>query len=671
MRHLLAKLVGSPWFKAAMAALSVLCMAPGGCGGGGGLGVENYVVPDPTTEMLSTTDTTNIANQAVNAAASVDPAAVIAVVDRVGNVLVVAQMAGVATAPHNATTCKATPCATITSNTGSAGGLEGTVVPTALAAISKAVTAAYLSSGGNAFSTRTANQIIQQHFPLGVAGNPGGPLFGVQFSQLACSDVIMPSIGTTAGPHAAPLGLAADAGGLPLYKNGVLVGGIGVMSSASYSLNTAPPPLTASTDEEIALAGQAGFQPPLVIQAPNVFVNGVSLDYLGPSPTPAVSSVSPVPAPTFPAVAPFYAGGGVQPAQEYGTAASGIEADASATASYYGATPPPGFTAFPNLNAFVLVSTAGAPRFPPTNGTAPGAGFITEFEAQALVGNALSVAQQTRAGIRIPLNSAAEVSAAVVDLDGNILALARSEDAPVFSSDVALQKARSAVFFSRNDAHSAYNAIKPLAAAASSPNGTFAYYMTATSLGDPTLFDVGTAFSEAAIGNLARPFYPDGQDGQPPGPLSLSPPSLGGNWSVFSTGLQTDLVRLDLATFLTAGTLPATGCGAGAGLTPVAAGEMTQVADGLQIFSGGFPIYRGGTLVGALGISGDGVQQDALIAYIGIQGDGSINVAGVSTVSNAPAGIRADTVSVGGTDLIYIQCPAAPFLTSREETPCS
>ncbi|HUK61569.1 MAG TPA: heme-binding protein [Stellaceae bacterium] len=667
MKHLSARLAAAPWFKAAMAVLSVLCMAPGDCGGGGGgLGSETFVAADPTTEMLSTADTTSIVNQAVNAAAGLSPA-VVAVVDRVGNVLAVAQMAGVATAGPNGTTCKANPCATISSGTGAVGGLENTRVPTTLAAISKAVTAAYLSSGGNAFSTRTANQIIQQHFPVGVAGNPGGPLFGVQFSQLACSDLIGSGAGTTAGPHPAPLGLAADAGGLPLYKSGVLVGGIGVMSTATYSLNTVPPPLGANTDEEIALAGQSGFAPPLPIEAPNIFVNGVSLNYLGASPTPPASPAAPVPAPSFAAVAPFYAGGGVLAAQQYGMAASGIEADANATTSFYGATPPAGFTAFPGLNAFVLVTTAGAPRFPPIDGTAPAVGHLTKFEAQALVGNALSVAAQTRAGIRIPLNTAAEVTASVIDLDGNILAVARSEDAPVFGIDVSLQKARSSVFFSRNDASSAFNTIRPLAAASSAPGGTFAYYMNGTSVGDPTVFNVGTAFSVVAIGNLARPFYPDGQDGQPPGPLSLP----AGSWSVFSTGLQTDLVLPDLATFLTAGTLPATGCGAGVGLTPVAAGEKTQIANGLQIFSGGFPIYRGSTLVGALGISGDGIQQDALIAYVGIQGDGSISVAGVPTVNNAPSGIRADTVTVDGTNLVYITCPVAPFLTSREATPCS
>src|SRR3546814_17642967 len=36
------------------------------------------------------------------------------------------------------------------------------------------------------------------------------------------------------GPKRSPLGLAADPGGLPLYKKGVLVGGIGVMGDGDY-----------------------------------------------------------------------------------------------------------------------------------------------------------------------------------------------------------------------------------------------------------------------------------------------------------------------------------------------------------------------------------------------------------------------------------------------------
>ena len=82
----------------------------------------------------------------------------------------------------------------------------------AMAAIAKAVTAAYLSTEGNAFSTRTASQIVQEHFNPQDNLQPAGPLFGVQFSQLPCSDLVTRFAGGApdAGPHRSPLGLAAE-----------------------------------------------------------------------------------------------------------------------------------------------------------------------------------------------------------------------------------------------------------------------------------------------------------------------------------------------------------------------------------------------------------------------------------------------------------------------------
>src|SRR5476651_2450663 len=56
-------------------------------------------------------------------------------------------------------------------------------------AIAKAGAAAFLSSGQNAFSSRTAGFIVQQHFPPGIANAPPGPLVGVNFSQLVFSDI--------------------------------------------------------------------------------------------------------------------------------------------------------------------------------------------------------------------------------------------------------------------------------------------------------------------------------------------------------------------------------------------------------------------------------------------------------------------------------------------------
>ncbi|HYY16335.1 MAG TPA: hypothetical protein VE965_06795, partial [Gammaproteobacteria bacterium] len=112
-------------------------------------------------------------------------------------------------------------------------------IPATFAAIAKAITAAYLSSEGNAFSTRTANQIVQEFFNPGEIDQPGGPLFSVQFSQLPCGDLVQPQEGATPriGPRRSPLGLSGDPGGLPLYLNGTLVGGIGVMADGIYGLD--------------------------------------------------------------------------------------------------------------------------------------------------------------------------------------------------------------------------------------------------------------------------------------------------------------------------------------------------------------------------------------------------------------------------------------------------
>ena len=83
------RLTSRPLFKAAMAVLSVLCAAPSDCGGGGGGGLpfENYTVPPPNTQALSQPQVQSIVDQAESAATNVGTPAVIAVVDRVGNVL--------------------------------------------------------------------------------------------------------------------------------------------------------------------------------------------------------------------------------------------------------------------------------------------------------------------------------------------------------------------------------------------------------------------------------------------------------------------------------------------------------------------------------------------------------------------------------------------------------
>ncbi len=48
------------------------------------------------------------------------------------------------------------------------------------------------------------------------------------------------------------------------------------------------------------------------------------------------------------------------------------------------------------------------------------------------------------------------------------------------------------------------------------------------------------------------------------------------------------------------------------------AGTDPRIANGIQIFPGSVPIYRGTTLIGGIGVSGDGIDQDDMIAFLGL-----------------------------------------------------
>ena len=666
-------LLAHPSFKVAIAILSLWCAAPGSCGGGGGgsSGGNNGFnlatpSPPPTSPNLTESDVNTVVLQAMNEARARGKPATIAVVDRVGNVLTVAQMTGAPTT------------FTIDSFRNIGTGLENRTfipanfLPTTLAAIAKALTGAYLSSNGNAFTTRTASQIIQEHFNPGVAQSPAGPLFGVQFSQLSCSDfnTVASAVagGTNGGPHRSPLGFSADSGGMPLYKNGILAGGIGIMTKSIYSLDANVFNVDIDDDEVVAIAGQSGFEPPDQILASNIAL-GISLRYADANrsnlaaPVSATGSFTPV-AP----IAGYFAGPAAGKTSIAGLAygssdgASGIVQDGTFGPVLYPGTISP---------AFVFTDGTGNVLYKPTAGLAPAGGAaITAGEAQAMMISALNVAFVSRAAIRSPTNSHAQVTIGIVDLDGNVVSMARTPDAPVFGADVSLQKARSALFFTRTDAAAKINAIT--ATSPSTTNGTFADYITRSrQLIGPTAFSDGIAWSEVSIGDVSRPYYPDGIDSSAPGSLSLP----FNRWSPFSDGIQLDLAFADIVNGIlgiVSGGRPPQGC-ANIGLIggvptantvlPVVSGGKTQLANGLQIFSGGFPIYRGNTLVGGIGISGDGIQQDTMVSFLGVQN-------GPATLNHAPAGIRADVLSPGGTRLRYANCPQNPFLDSRAQNPC-
>ena len=212
---------------------------------------------------------------------------------------------------------------------------------------------------------------------------------------------------------------------------------------------------------------------------------------------------------------------------------------------------------------------------------------------------------------------------------------ARTQDAPIFGTDVSLQKARTAAFFSRRDAGQILI-----------NHGLQHYVNTARAFIGPTALADGIAFSDRSGGNLSRPFYPDGINGNPHGPFSR-PFSV---WSPFNVGLQFDLVQNMITT-------PSTNCTG-----------IPNLPNGIQIFPGSVPIYRGRQLIGGIGVSGDGVDQDDMISFLGLHNAG-LELGGA--INNADPAIRADTLSPQGVRLRYINCPQAPFIDSTEAFPCN
>ncbi len=493
-------------------------------------------------------------------------------------------------------------------------GLEGVSVPICLAAISKAVTGSFLSSQGHAFSTRTASFIVQEHFPPGVNFQASGPLFGVQFSQLLCSDV---------NPKA-PLGLSADPGGLPLYKNGIKVGGLGVEGDGRYTADIDPSDNDVSFEELATLAGTRGFDAPATITGDKIIVNGIRFPY--------VNAAVPPPA----SVRPFnQLAGAVTPCvclnpqnPTPATCLAPLTTRSSQPSEFIPATLPGAPTGRINTRLFPngVNSFGGTPDLP-------------REEVIRLLTQAAKQASITRAAIRQPQNSPAEVNITVCDADGKILGIFSTIDAPQFGFDVSAQKARTAAFYSN------------AATATRLRQAGLGKYVDAAA-NDGLRLDGSVAITDRAGGFLSRPFYPDGIDNTLPGPFSVPIQ----DFSPFNVGFQLDVVREnyfenvikfilslntnnpDLAAIIDALTPP---CG-----SPT----LAALANGAQIFPGSVPIYKNGKLVGGLGISGDGVDQDDIISAMG------------STGFEAPLEIRSDRVFVRGTRLPYVKFPRHPNL---------
>lgn len=238
---------------------TALALLASGAGGWGGAPALASGLPSPAN-ALTVADVTGVLERGITRARQLGANATISVIDSEGNILGVVRMTNAALRPDPGTS---------TVGGGGTGGLEGVVVPSAVTATTKAGTGAFLSTSiGNAFTTRTAGFIIQERFPPGIQYQDSGPLFGVQFSSLPTSDLVR-----------LPLGMSADPGGIPLYKGGQIVGGVGVELDGTYTVDRTPRIVNLVPEEMIAQAAQMGFAAPVSITADQIMVDGLRLVY--------------------------------------------------------------------------------------------------------------------------------------------------------------------------------------------------------------------------------------------------------------------------------------------------------------------------------------------------------------------------------------------------------
>jgi uncharacterized protein GlcG (DUF336 family) len=532
--------------------------------------------PAATAGSLTTSEVQTVIAQAVSAASALNRAVTVAVTDKEGNVLGAFTMTG---APATTQFRGGGPGPTLTPNplTGFvATGLDGTVVPARLAAISKAGTAALFSTRGNAFTTRTASFIIQEHFPPGVNNRPGGPLFGVQFSSLPCSDIKLPGV---------PLGLSGDSGSAPIYKNGEAVGGVGIEGDGVYTVDRDPADFDQPFEEAIAVSATRGFEAPTLVRGDNILVDGIRLTYLNVTnaPSPAMIPFGSLPGTV---TSPIL---GAQPSQFTPSVVGGIAGEVDTRF-------------FPFIGSPTVTANS-----------------LTAADVNTIISHGAQQANITRAAIRQPLGSNARVTIAVTDANGVVLGVFRQQDAPVFGFDVSVQKARSAAFFSRSNT------------AALLTSAGFGSYVSRAAA-DGLQLNGSIAFSDRAIGFLHRPLFPDGINNTAAGPFSREL----NEWSVFNVGLQLDLIKANLQAVLGGAGLPCT--------------SIPNLPNGLQVFAGSIPLYKNGELVGAIGISGDGIDQDDLIAAAGAAGYAP------------PVGIRSDQFLVREVRLPFVKFPRSPNL---------
>lgn len=478
---------------------------------------------------------------------------------------------------------------------------------------------------------------IKGHFPPGIMFTPQVDLYDIestnrdsqstitgtrfnvppQYIPPGGSLVAPESYGQVTGilPTAQARGIGTLPGGIPIFKNGVEVGGIGVFfpgttgfaTEENSGLNT-PLVRTKGKTDFTQIAEFMAFRAVGGSSAGGVPLSG------------AFNGAPALPGFSLPTGRIDLAGITLNTIGSGGLA--GPNRVLKVGASLGPGNPNDGTNIQVNSTGDTLLAGQGVPYgwlVTPHDGTG-----LTAADVQAIVARGIAEATQVRAQIRTPFNVPTRMVFAVSDLNGNILGLYRMPDATYFSIAVAVAKARNVAYFDDATQLQPIDRLKGVAP--------------------------GTALTARTFRFVSLPFFPEGIDINPPGPGSIL---TDGGVTHFATNKGAPLPSSAFQSIQGFNDFnPNTNFHQV--ITPQNKGNQ----NGVVLFPGSAPLYKdtngGGLrnqLVGGLGVSGDGVLQDDDITAVA-----SIAYAPPRTVS------RADRVKVRGVRLPFFKFNRNPHL---------
>jgi uncharacterized protein GlcG (DUF336 family) len=595
--------------------------------------LEERLALDVAGPTLDTGEVASILDRA--AAASASETAIIAIVDRNGRILGVRVEQGVLNAiPDLNTLIFAIDGAVAKARTGAFfGNNEAPLTSRTIAALSQStITEREVESNP---SLNDANSSFQGpglvaaigtggHFPPGVRNTPSADLFGIEqtnrdsmvhpgldgfigtgddiilagrFNSAELNGVLYApeSYGRQSGlnMNAQGRGISTLPGGIPIYENGTLVGGIGVFFPGSDGFATheqgfqpnvgqtksdrlnASQVLEAEWIAYAAVGGSTEFRVGDLMSADGTVVSamqGFVIPATLPDGRPARIDLAGI-------TLDLFGPGGLQGAINtllatrarvgVGLRDSGADQQINAAGDLYqnGITVSHGFLVAPKDAAV---------------------GNLKAADVLRIIQQGIIEAGSARAQIRGLTGTNTKMVFAVADLDGTILGLYRMADATVFSIDVAVAKARNMAYYNS----AALQNVDQL----------------------PGNFPKGTAFTNRTIRYLAQPSFPEAIENGKPGYFS----------SLLAMGIN-PLTGENIGAALPASVYMANAT-PNFMFTSFSIGrnfhQTANIANqnGVVYFPGSTGLYVGGNLAGGFGVSGDGVDQDDIVTFFGSQG---------------------------------------------------